>query len=99
MTQLEQSIHSYFGVTGNDISVIASFFKPEALKKGQYFSISDTLYDKLCFIESGFLRIYTLNKEKEVTYWIGSKGTLIGDIVNLTFKLPTRWNIQALGDT
>jgi CRP-like cAMP-binding protein len=38
-------------------------------------------------------------EDKEVTQWIGSKGYFITDLASLTFKIPSRWNIQALTDT
>jgi hypothetical protein len=32
MSELEQYVHSYFSVTGEDMSVIASLFKPSILR-------------------------------------------------------------------
>jgi len=100
MTQLEQYINSCFGVTGEEMSRIASLFKPEVLSKGDYFSHSGIPCDKLCFIQSGFLRLYTvIPKDKEVTQWIASKGSFMGDMGSLLFNTPARWNMQALADT
>jgi CRP-like cAMP-binding protein len=99
MTELEQYVHSHFDVTGEDLSKIASFFKPAALRKGDYFLKSETSCDKVCFIQSGFLRMYAWVEDKEVTQWVGSKGYFIADLASLTFGTPSRWNIQALTDT
>jgi len=98
MTELEQYVNGYFRVTGEDLSVIASLFKPEVLKKGQYYSVSGGTCNKLSFIQSGFLRLYALVDDKEVTQWIGGKGSFMGDMASLTFSIPSRWNIQALSD-
>jgi CRP-like cAMP-binding protein len=98
MTELEQYVNGYFGVTGETLSVIASLFKPEALKKGAYYSVSGGPCNKLSFIQSGFLRLYALVDDKEVTQWIGSKGSFMGDMASLTFNIPSRWNIKALSD-
>jgi CRP-like cAMP-binding protein len=98
MTELEQYVNSYFGVTGEEMFGIASLFKPETLKKGDYYSISGGSCDKLSFIQSGFLRLYAVVDDKEVTQWIGSKGSFMGDMASLTFGIPSRWNIQALSD-
>ena len=99
MTELEQYIHSHFDVTGEDASKIASLFKPAKLRKGDHFLRSGNPCDKVCFIQSGFLRLYALVEDKEVTQWIGSKGYFIADLASLTFRTPSRWDIQALTDT
>lgn len=98
MTELEQYVNGYFGVNGKDLSVIASLFKPEVLKKGEYYSVSGGLCHKLSFIQSGFLRLYAVVDDKEVTQWLGSKGAFMGDMASLTFNTPSRWNIRALSD-
>lgn len=99
MTELEHYVHSYFSVTGEDISEIASLFKPAVLRKGDYYLKSGTSCDKLSFIHSGFVRLYASTEDKDVTQWIGSKGSFLSDLASLTFKTPSRWNIQALTDT
>lgn len=99
MTELEQYIQSYFEVTADDMSAIASLFKSEILRKGEYYIKTGQACDKLSFIQSGFLRVYVSMEDKEVTQWVGSKGSFMTDLASLTFKAPARWNIQALVDT
>jgi CRP-like cAMP-binding protein len=99
MTELEQYIHTYFGVTEDDMMEIASLFKPAVLRKGDFYLKTGKTCDKLSFIQSGFLRVYVSMEDKEVTQWIGSKGFFITDLASLTFDAPARWNIQALADT
>ena len=99
MTELEQYIHSYFGVTEEGISRISALFKSTILKKGDYFLKAGSTCDKLSFIQSGFLRAYVSMEDKEVTQWISSKGYFMADLASLTFRVPSRWNIQALVDT
>lgn len=98
MTELEQNIQQHYGAKGEEISLISSLFKPEKLKKGEYYLRSGKVCDKLSFIESGFLRLYASVDGKEVTQWIGSKGSFISDMASHTFDIPSRWNIQALSD-
>ncbi|MEJ0057662.1 MAG: hypothetical protein WDN75_19660 [Bacteroidota bacterium] len=88
MTELEQYVHSYFGVTEEEMSKIASLFKPSVLKKGDFYLKSGTSCDKLSFIQSGFLRVYAMVGDKEVTQWIGSKGSFMADLDSLTFNTP-----------
>jgi CRP-like cAMP-binding protein len=99
MTELEQCIHSYFGIDEEDLSKIAALFKPVVLRKGDYFLKSGAACDKLSFIQSGFLRVYASMEDKEVTQWIGSKGSFMADLASLIFRVPSRWNMQALVDT
>lgn len=99
MTELEQYVQSCFGVTGEEMSEIASLFKPAVLKKGELLLKSGAACDKLSFIQSGYLRVYAPTEDKEITQWIGSKGSFITDLGSFTFSTPCRWNIQALTET
>jgi len=99
MTQLEQYINLNFGVSGDELSKIASLFKPEVVSKGKFYIKSGADCDKLSFVESGFLRLFATAGDKDITQWIFSKGYFIGDMHSLTFNIPSRWNIQALTDT
>lgn len=98
MTQLEQYINYNFGVTGEELSGIASLFKPDQIKKNNFFIKSGEACDKLSFVESGFLRLFRIHEEKDITQWIFSKGYFIGDMPSLVFGSASRWSIQALTD-
>ncbi|MCE7064690.1 Crp/Fnr family transcriptional regulator [Dyadobacter sp. CY326] len=99
MTELEQYLHSYFDFDQSDLSTVASFFKPELVKKGDYYLKSGKSCTKLSFIQTGMLRVYVGLEDREVTQWISSKGYFITDLSSLIFDKPSRWNIQALTDT
>jgi CRP-like cAMP-binding protein len=99
MTELEQYIHSYFGVDHGDMVKIASFFKSHKIKKGDYFLKTGEQCEQLSFVQSGFLRVFVSLPDKEVTQWISTKGYFITDLTSLIFGSPARWNIQALTDT
>jgi len=49
MTELEQYINSYFGVTKEDISKIISYFHLTTLSKDDYFLKAGRSCDKLSF--------------------------------------------------
>lgn len=98
MTALEQNINTHFGIPKDDISKIASFFKPETYAKGDYFSKSGGVCNKLSFIQNGLFRIFVVDDKKEVTQWISTPGYFITDLSSLMFQTPARWNIQALTD-
>ncbi|MCE7072792.1 Crp/Fnr family transcriptional regulator [Dyadobacter sp. CY327] len=99
MTELENYLQSYFEFEPSDLTTVASFFKPEFVKKGDYYLKTGKSCDKLSFLQSGLLRVYVDLEDREVTQWISSKGYFITDLSSLVFGKPSRWNIQALTDT
>lgn len=99
MTDLEQYLQSYFEFSQTDLAKVAGFFKPEMVKKGEYYLKSGKLCKKLSFVQSGLLRVYVDLEDREVTQWISTKGYFLTDLASLIFEKPSRWNIQALADT
>jgi CRP-like cAMP-binding protein len=98
MTELENYIHTFFGVQKNDVSQIVTFFKPVQLKKGDYFLKTGMSANKLAFVQSGILREFVEIEGKEITKWITSKGYFVVDLGSFVFGQSARWNIQALTD-
>ncbi len=77
---------------------ITSLFQESQLKKGAYFTKSGRYCEKLSFVRSGFIRVFAITDNKEVTQWISSKGYFVTDLYSFSFKERARWNIQALTD-
>ncbi len=99
MTELEHHIRSYFGVIQqSDLNTISSLFKPTSLPKGEYFLKTGQTCNKLSFIQSGLVRVYTQTEDKEVTQWISTPGQFLTDLSRLLFNSPARWTIQTLTD-
>ena len=98
MTELEKYINSYFGVAEEDLLYISSLFKPQTLKKGDFYLRTGRYCEKMSFIKSGLLRVYMSAEDREVTQWISTKGYFITDLSSLVFDTPARWTIQALTD-
>lgn len=99
MTELERYLQTYFDFDQGDLGKVASFFKPELVKKGDYYLKTGKLCNKLSFIQSGLLRVYVDLEDREVTQWICTQGYFVTDLASLVFEKPARWNIQALADT
>ena len=98
MTELENYIHTFFGVKQNDVSKIVTFFKPVQLKKGDFFLKTGMSANKLALVQSGMLREFVEIEGKEITKWITSKGYFVVDLGSFVFCRSARWNIQALTD-
>lgn len=98
MTDLEHYLHHYFDFDQGDLAKVASFFKPESLKKGDFYLKTGRSCDKLSFVQSGMLRVFVDLENREVTQWISTQGYFITDLSSLIFHTASRWNIQALTD-
>jgi CRP/FNR family transcriptional regulator, anaerobic regulatory protein len=100
MSELEQYIKSYFGVvTSADLNTIVALFNKTKLKKGDFLLKAGKRCDKLCFVQSGLLRMFVSTDDKEVTQWISTKGYFSTDLSSFVFETPSRLSIQALVDT
>ena len=98
MTELENYIKSYFGITNQNLDKITSLFKESELKKGEYYTKSGQYCEKLSFVKSGYVRLFAKANDKVVTQWIATKGHFLTELYSFNFKQRARWNIQALTD-
>jgi CRP-like cAMP-binding protein len=99
MTHFENYLHQYFDFSPEDCKIVAACFKPETLKKGNYFLHSGVASDRLSFIQEGMLRIYVQQPDREVTQWISTSGDFVTDFNAFFYRNPSFRDIQALTDT
>jgi CRP-like cAMP-binding protein len=99
MTELEYYLQTFFAFDQAELGTVAAFFKPETVRKGEYYLKTGKACNKLSFIRSGLLRVFVNLEDREVTQWISTQGYFITDLSSLVFDKPSRWNIQALTDT
>jgi CRP-like cAMP-binding protein len=95
---LESYIQQHFGINKESLSTVANLFAKQDLPKGSYFLKEGQTCDKLSFIKSGYLRIFTNVADKEITQWIAGENYFITELSSMIFRTPSRWNIQALSD-
>lgn len=98
MKELEKQIKNLFSVDNEELTQIASLFKPMDLKKGNFFLKADGYSNKLGFVEQGILREFVYLDGKDVTKWISTEGYFVVDLASFLFHQKARWNIQALTD-
>jgi len=96
MTELEQYLRQYMGVSDEDMDAMVSVFRTQTLEKGDYFLKAGRVGDKLSFLREGLIRAYACHGEKEVTQWIAYRGTLLADLRGLVFNEPSVFTSQAL---
>ena len=98
MTQLQQYIRSYFGISNEDMKKVTELFSETEIKKGDYFIKSGQYCEKMSFVRNGFIRVFANAGDKEITQWISAKGYFLTDLYSFIFKQRARWNMQALSD-
>jgi CRP/FNR family transcriptional regulator, anaerobic regulatory protein len=97
VSELKRYISSYFGVLEEaELNTFVSLFKPFKYKKNEYLLEAGKRSDKLCFVQSGLFRMYTLAEGKEITQWISKKGYFAVDLSSFIFDHASRFTIQAL---
>lgn len=98
MTELETYIKSFFGASREELRTIASFFKADEMRKGDFFVKEGAYCKRLSFVREGFLRTFVETDQKEVTQWITSPQYFVTELASFMFRVPSRWNIKALTD-
>jgi CRP-like cAMP-binding protein len=96
MTELEQYLRTYMGISDDDMEALVNVFHPLTLEKGDYLLKAGRPCERLCFHREGLIRVFADHGEKEVTQWISYKGTLITDLQGLVCDEPARFSMQAL---
>lgn len=97
MPSLQHYIQEYFGVIKQeDLRTVSDMFNEEKLRKGDFFLKQDQSANKMSFIKSGLIRIFTHDDGKEITQWISSPGYFVTEISSFMFGGSSRWNMQAL---
>lgn len=100
MNEFQKYLKFYFEVDDKDLEIISSEFDLIKLRKNEFFIVENQSADLLGFVQSGFLREFTIHENgKEITKWISTKGFFVADIMSFYFHTPARWNIQALSDS
>ncbi len=99
MHTLENNIQTYFGkISPEEIEIIASYFKPATIPKGEVLVRTGNYCNFLSFIQQGIMRIYVPFPDKEVTQWICTDGYFLTDLSSFLFQSPARFTIETLTD-
>lgn len=98
MTAFETYLHQYFEISPEDCQKMAAVFKPETIKKGEYFLRSGAVCNRLSFIVDGILRVYVKLPDREVTQWISTKDSFVTEFNAFFYRNPSIRDIQALTD-
>lgn len=98
MNQLEKYLNTYFTIQEDKLSSVAAHFERVVLKRGELILRTGQYCKKMFFIESGILRVSTLNDGKDITQWIATEGQFGTDLNSFMLNQPARWNIEAITD-
>jgi CRP-like cAMP-binding protein len=98
-TFLFQVLHQLVELTKEEEKLLASLFKEQSLKKGEFFLKSDSENTRLGFIVKGLLRYFVYKDEEESTLEFSGEGEFVGEYQSLTEQKPAIQNIQAIEDS
>jgi len=96
ITELQDCLRAYMGVSEEDMQTLSEFFHLTTLEKGDYFVRAGRMCDKMSFHTAGLMRVFAQHEDKEVTQWISYKGNFITDLGSIICDEPAKFNIQAL---
>lgn len=99
MSLLIQTIKHLITVSDNDVNIIENLFHKKSFKKGEHLLSAGEVCRYIIFIESGLVRYYLNNEEKEQTHYFNKEGEFVCDYTSFLPQTPSLVSIQALEDT
>jgi CRP-like cAMP-binding protein len=96
--ELPALLHHHLHIPLPQGEQLATLFREDHLKKGEYFLKRGQTDQKLGFLVRGYLRVWAPTEDKDITQWIFSEQYLVTDLYCLFFRQPARWNIQVISD-
>lgn len=97
MNTLRTHIQQVFGLDEEKmIEKMESLFVEESLAKGDFLVQQNGICNKMCFVKSGYLRVYAYVDGKEVTQWISGSDYFLTELSSFMFGTESRFNIQAI---
>lgn len=95
-----ENLIEYFkglGFTKEQIIIITSFFKPQELKRGEFFVKTSKVSKSLAFLEYGQLQYYSIDVSgEERTTYISLPNSFVASLLSFLHEIPARENIKAL---
>ncbi len=96
--KIENYITSFVQPSQSQLDYFIKFLKVQTVKKNEMLIQSGDICNDVWFINSGILRHYLINNEKEGTVWFSFEGYLITEIDSFITKKPAVHNIIAITD-
>ena len=99
MESFKSYIKSIVNIEDADLESILFSFKELKIQKGNFVLKQGQIATNYFFVQSGGLRIYFDDGEKQITLWIALENEFFTDLSSLKNKVPSRFHIQAIEDT
>lgn len=99
MGQFKDFIKSQINIDDKVLETILSHFKERTIAKEKFVLKKGQIATEYFFIESGGLRLYLDNQDKQITNWIALENDFFTDLSSINCQVPTRFNIQAIEET
>lgn len=95
---LEIYLKSYFDLPDLYLEPLSKLFVIRKMKAGDHLFSKNKYNAPLVFIQQGFIRIFDLSGDKEITQWISSPNEIVTDIGGFFFNETNRWNATCVCD-
>ncbi|MDX2190294.1 MAG: Crp/Fnr family transcriptional regulator [Bacteroidota bacterium] len=96
---LKKFIQNIFPRASPRLDEIVGYFKEIHFAKNEYLVKEGQVDNCYLYIETGFMRAYTLDTEgNEVTTWLYSKNQIAFEVGSFINRIPSKENIQAVVD-
>lgn len=99
MKEFRDFIQSKVSIQDLELEVILSIFKTKHVKKGQLILKRGQIADQYFYIRSGAVRFFFGEFDEQLTAWVVFQNEFFTEISSLNPSKPTRFNIEAIGDT
>lgn len=90
--QLQQSLQ----LSTEETSIAEGLFSSIQFDRGETIITPLQKNAPLYYITEGYIRIYAIVDDKEVTQWISGAGYFMTDLSNWLFDAPIKWTIETL---
>ena len=91
-------INNFANLSEGEVLLYQELFKPQSLKKKEYFVKSGDKNDKLAFIKKGLIRYFVLKNEEEATSKFTKEFEFIGEYQSFLGRGISIQNIEAIED-
>ncbi|MBO0931959.1 Crp/Fnr family transcriptional regulator [Fibrella aquatilis] len=99
MTPLADYIRTAVQLRADELNIVLAQFTKRAVSKDRFVLQKGEIATQYYFIESGALRVFYDDGERQVTGWVALEGYYFTDLASYRTQKPSQFSIQAIEDT
>lgn len=95
---IEEAISEEISISGSDLAFIKNNFISLKVKKRTQLETIGTPCKQMYYVNSGYIRVYSVHEGNESTLWIVGPGFFATALSSFIFQYPNQWNIETITD-